>query len=65
MPTIHLKGPGLNDYFAHRMVKDSGPEEALNNSTGPMRKAVLRVIDRLGIKVDWSKVQEEKQPCQN
>jgi hypothetical protein len=46
MPTIHLKGPGLNYYFAESMVEQYGPEEAKERSSGPMLKAVERVIAR-------------------
>ena len=44
MPTIHLKGPGLNDYFAEQLVRDKGPEAARENTCGPMLEAVERVI---------------------
>lgn len=44
MPTIHLKGPGLNDYFAESLVRDKGPEAAREKTCGPMLEAVERVI---------------------
>lgn len=41
---IHLKGSGLNNYFAEKMVKDYGPAEALAKTSGPMHEAVKAVI---------------------
>lgn len=46
MSTIHLKGPGLNNWFAEQLVRDKGPEAARENSCGPMRAAVERVIEQ-------------------
>lgn len=46
MPTIHLKGPGLNDWFAEHLVRDLGPEGARKTTCGPAREAVDRVITR-------------------
>lgn len=48
MPTIHLKGPGLNDWFAEKIVRDEGPEAARKKCCGPMLEAVERVIAELG-----------------
>lgn len=59
MVTVHLKGPGVNSWFAEQIVKDCGPVDALNITCGPMRKAVERVIESLGLDVDWSKVEPE------
>jgi hypothetical protein len=42
--TVKLSGPGLNCWFAEMMVKDQGPEAALENTAGPMREAVKAVI---------------------
>jgi hypothetical protein len=42
--TIRLTGPGLNCWFAEQMVKDQGPEAALENTAGPMHEAVKAVI---------------------
>lgn len=44
MATVHLKGRGLNDWIAEQLVRDHGPQEALVRTSGPMRKAVERVI---------------------
>ncbi|HXU93213.1 MAG TPA: hypothetical protein VFP33_06100 [Gallionella sp.] len=44
MPTVRLKGPGLNLWFAEMLVKDHGAEQALENTSGPMRAAVEAVI---------------------
>jgi hypothetical protein len=44
MPTIHLKGPGLNNWFAEQLVRDKGPEGAREGTAGKMREAVERVI---------------------
>lgn len=44
MTTIHLKGAGLNDYFAEKIVENDGAQHALDHSCGPMLKAVERVI---------------------
>lgn len=46
MPTINLKGPGLNNWFAEQLVRDKGPEAARESTCGPMRAAVERVIDQ-------------------
>ncbi|HWK70000.1 MAG TPA: hypothetical protein VNS29_04080 [Burkholderiaceae bacterium] len=59
MATVHLKGPGLNDWFAEQIVKDHGAEEALNRTCGPARQAVLRVIESRGLEVNQSKVEQE------
>lgn len=42
---IHLKGPGLNDWFAEQMVDMYGAEAALEKTAGPMHEAVKRVIE--------------------
>ena len=47
MSTLHLKGPGLNNFFAESMVKDKGPLQALQKSAGPMREAVRDIIERM------------------
>ena len=47
MRTIHLKGPGLNDFFAEQLVKDYGAEIARDRTCGPARAAVERVVKRL------------------
>ena len=57
MATIHLKGPGLNNYFAEQLVRDEGPEAARKKTCGPMREAVERVIAQ--------KQQEQAAPCPN
>ena len=44
MTTLRLSGPGLNDYFAKKYVEEHG-EKALEMTSGPMRKAVQRVLD--------------------
>lgn len=44
MATIHLKGPGLNDYFARELVRDLGAEGARKATCGAAREAVERVI---------------------
>lgn len=44
MPTIRLKGPGLNLWFAEMLVRNEGPEAALEKTCGPAREAVERVI---------------------
>lgn len=44
MPTIHMKGPGLNNWFAEQIVRNEGPEVAREKSYGPVREAVERVI---------------------
>ena len=44
MPTIHLKGPGLNNWFAEQLVRDKGPEGARERTSGNMREAVEHVI---------------------
>lgn len=46
MPTIHLKGPGLNNWFAEQLVRDHGHEAAREGTCGPMREAVERVIEQ-------------------
>ena len=46
MPTIHLKGPGLNNWFAEQLVRDEGAEAARMKTCGPMLEAVERVIAR-------------------
>lgn len=47
MPTIRLKGPGLIDWFAEKLVKDHGADGAREKTCGPAREAVERVIARL------------------
>lgn len=42
--TVRLTGPGLNCRFAEMMVKDQGPESALQNTAGAMHEAVKAVI---------------------
>lgn len=44
MTTVKLKGPGLNDYFARKIVEDVGADEARKRTCGPMLAAVERVI---------------------
>ncbi|GAA4087216.1 hypothetical protein [Zhongshania borealis] len=44
MKTIKLKGAGARNFFAERMVDQHG-NEALNQTAGPMKKAVQEVID--------------------
>jgi hypothetical protein len=46
--TVRLTGPGLNNWFAEMLVKDQGPEKALENTSGPMRAAVEAVIAEQG-----------------
>lgn len=43
---IHLKGPGLNNFFAEEMVALYGAEGARERSSGEMLAAVERVIAR-------------------
>lgn len=57
MSTIHLKGPGLNDYFAERTVIEFGPEAARKKSSGPMLEAVERAIVRLAAEAQVKKDQ--------
>jgi hypothetical protein len=45
MTTIRLKGPGLNDYFAEKLVDEYGPEGARERCSGPALAAVERVIE--------------------
>ena len=44
MTTVKLKGPGVGNYFARKMVEDLGAEEAKKRTCGPMLKAVEQVI---------------------
>ncbi|MHB1053502.1 MAG: hypothetical protein ACYCZT_10595 [Thiobacillus sp.] len=48
MPTIRLKGPGLNLWFAEQLVRSEGPEAAREKTCGAAREAVERVIAELG-----------------
>lgn len=57
MPTLKLKGPAVNSWFAERIIEDKGPEGALNDTCGPMRRAVQQVIANQGLKVDYSIVE--------
>ena len=50
MATIKIKGRGLNDLFAERLVEDYGPDVARDKCCGEMLKAVERVIARMGPK---------------
>lgn len=45
MPTIKFS-PALNDYFAERIVREHGADEAIARTSGPMLEAVKRVIAR-------------------
>lgn len=42
--TIKVTGPGLNNWFAEKLVKDHGPDGARERTTGPMLAAVESVI---------------------
>lgn len=42
---IHIKGPGLNNFFARLMVDEHG-EAARERCTGPMLKAVDAELER-------------------
>jgi hypothetical protein len=44
MATIRIKGASARNWFAEQLVKDCGPEEALERTCGPMREAVKQVI---------------------
>lgn len=43
--SIKLKGPGLNEWIAEGIVKEHGTA-ALERTSGPMREAVQRILDR-------------------
>lgn len=44
MATIHLKGPGLNNWFAEQIVRNEGADAAREKTCGAMLEAVERVI---------------------
>ena len=56
MSTVHLKGPGLNSFFAESIVESEGPLRALEKTTGPMKTAVREVLRaRREEALEWSK----------
>ena len=64
MATVHLKGASARNFFAEELVKNSGPEQALENTCGPMHEAVKRVIARTAaIESDRATLKEE--PCKS
>ena len=58
--TVKLTGPSLNFWFAEMLVKDQGPEKALENTSGPMRAAVEAVIAEQSASHDAQGTQGEK-----
>lgn len=60
MASARLKGsPWLNDWLAEQIVNDLGPSGALNRTSGPMRKAVIRVIAARTMEFDESKAEPD------
>lgn len=59
MSSVRVKGPGLNDWIAEQIVNDCGAVEALNRTSGPMRKAVEKVIAERGLYADPGKVEPD------
>lgn len=56
MSTAHLKGPGLNSFFAESLVKDAGPLRALEKTKGPMKTEVRKVLRACREEaLEWSK----------
>ncbi len=63
MATINLKGPGLNNFFAERLVKEHGPDGAREKCCGEMLAAVERVIARTGPKREERRMLNLKDPA--